>query len=1112
MILLITTSSLYPPPAAAQSNHGSVPIVEGQILSRTQTAGQSIRYAFDAQRGQIYLIEVVQNGLDFIVSVESVDGSARTYDSPLRRDESELVVLQAKSGGTVHIQIESRDLTEAEGTHTVQVHADDEWAARDSRHVAAWRLMSEGAAANAAGDKNSAEVARSLYAAAAPLWEALGDKGKHAQALYSIGMLEYWQLESWDSSINFANRAAELYRELGATALYANAIFLRAYARIETANAENKATVFRTALTTFDEALGIHEELGNDFEKAHILNFIGIAYWYRADGALGDFDSARSNYKQSIDLFSRIGEWREELNGLQNIVVLDYAEGKRLQAISSFDRILSRLPPGRDPALRATILGNLGTVHLAFGNVDKSLRAHSDAHAIYVSIEDSTGQGYALKNIGQTYFAFGDFDSARRYLEQAKVLAEDSNDERTQANVLSILGNVAFAEQEYQTALEGHRQAVALSSSSEERARRKLLLARDLAALDRHDETINEAQAVHAESRSEVTRADALHQLALSHIARGETSRGVEFLDEASRIYERLKLSAREGDVLHAYSLAAEANDDLTAAAVYGRAALDQIDTLRERVAHPELRALSSATRRGYYEHQIDLLMELHNASGRDESEYLLEALTTSERSRARMTMDLLSEAAVDLDRGMDLKLAEERRALYEALAEKRQQQERASSTAEFQRLSSSMDEIENQILLLETEHRRNDPKYVGFASTHTLNAAQIQAQVDSDSLLLQYALGDRRSFLWAVTSESIRGFVLADRAAIEQTARSVYADLRLPPGSRKSRQLKKRMSELSDQVLSPVHELLDEKARLLIAADGALQYIPFAVLPAGSQHPESTDTPLVAVRDDTEIVSVASMSVREALASSSVPRATQDSIAIFADPVMQATDRRLPQSASRIPVASVVVGELTMHSGAGPSLSRIPYTGAEAAAIADLAPDADRLLALGFAASLNAVTNEDLRAYRYIHFATHGIVDAEHPALSALALSQFDEQGRRQPGYLRMHDIYSLELNADVVVLSACETGLGREIRGEGLIGLTQGFIYAGARSLVASLWQVPDRGTSALMMRFYGGLLNADLSPPHALAEAQRSMAATRGRSDPFFWGAFVIQGDWW
>jgi hypothetical protein len=573
-----------------------------------------------------------------------------------------------------------------------------------------------------------------------------------------------------------------------------------------------------------------------------------------------------------------------------------------------------------------------------------------------------------------------------------------------------------------------------------------------------------------------------------------------------------LQLTARQGDALHAYSLAARADGDLEAAVAHGRAALVKIEALRERVAHPELRAMSSATRQRYCEEQIDLLMTLHERTGNEESSYLREALAVSERSRGRMTMDLLGEADMDLARGMEPEVLAERRELYAALAGKRQLQERESSTEGARRLSSEMDEIENRLALLETEHRRANPAYVQVASPDALDATEIQAQLDPDTLLLQYSLGEERSFLWAVTAESIRGFVLPGRAAVEAVASAVHAELAQAPSVRASRNLGANLSKLSGYVLNGASSLLRDKPRLLIAADGALQYIPFGVLPLprDSLTTDALNVPLIAGREDREIYAVASMSVRRAVRRASHRETTSNTVAVFADPVMEATDRRL--SHLEVSAVSNAVDDdsvVTTRSSDGAALGRIPYTGREAQAIADLSGDAATLVAVGFDANLDAVLTRDLTSYRYIHFATHGIVDSEHPALSALALSQFDELGRRRPGYLRLHDIYTLKLDADLVVLSACDTALGREIRGEGFIGLTQGFLHAGARNLVASLWQVPDNATAELMRRFYERLLRDQRNPASALAEAQRSMAAERGRSDPYFWGAFVIQG---
>jgi CHAT domain-containing protein len=167
-------------------------------------------------------------------------------------------------------------------------------------------------------------------------------------------------------------------------------------------------------------------------------------------------------------------------------------------------------------------------------------------------------------------------------------------------------------------------------------------------------------------------------------------------------------------------------------------------------------------------------------------------------------------------------------------------------------------------------------------------------------------------------------------------------------------------------------------------------------------------------------------------------------------------------------------------------------------------------LLALDFQARRSLVTEGNLSAYRVLHFATHGTFHGEHPELSGIVLSLVDASGRPQEGFLHLPDLRALSLAADLVVLSGCQTALGREIRGEGLIGLARGFLDAGARNVVASLWQVPDRATAELMSLFYRALARPGASPATALREAQLAIRARRGWSEPYHWASFVVLGE--
>jgi CHAT domain-containing protein len=262
--------------------------------------------------------------------------------------------------------------------------------------------------------------------------------------------------------------------------------------------------------------------------------------------------------------------------------------------------------------------------------------------------------------------------------------------------------------------------------------------------------------------------------------------------------------------------------------------------------------------------------------------------------------------------------------------------------------------------------------------------------------------------------------------------------------------------------------------------------------------------------------------------------------IAVLADPVFGAEDERVKkpttavgsgtrsaretsasvegvgdgQAASRFTLERAFnLQPSTGESGSvrGEGFPRLFFTRWEAEAIIKTSPAGAGLRALDFTASRATATGDELSHYRIVHFATHGILNGEHPELSGVVLSLVDEGGRAQDGFLRLHDIYNLKLNAELVVLSACQTALGKEVKGEGLIGLTRGFMYAGSPRVVASLWKVDDAATAELMKLFYKGMLKDKLPPAKALHDAQVAMWRQKNWRAPYYWAAFQLQGEW-
>jgi CHAT domain-containing protein len=341
----------------------------------------------------------------------------------------------------------------------------------------------------------------------------------------------------------------------------------------------------------------------------------------------------------------------------------------------------------------------------------------------------------------------------------------------------------------------------------------------------------------------------------------------------------------------------------------------------------------------------------------------------------------------------------------------------------------------------------------------------------------------------------------------------------------------------LSQILLGPVTDQLGTK-RLLIVSDEALQNIPFAALPEPS---DARRQPLIL---EHEIVNLPSASTLALLRRDLVGRkAPARTVAVFADPVFEATDLRVnqksrsPRAASKQQYQPSKTARDGMESVAESSddgrklraikdylrrvglveeeqpLARLSYSRKEAQAIASLVPEEQRKIVLDFGVNYDAVTNTQLGEYQFVHFATHGVLDPQEPELSGILLSLVDEQGRPQEnGILRLGDVYNLNLPVELVVLSACETALGKRVKGEGLVGLTRGFMYAGAPRVLASLWKVDEVATADLMKLFYEGMLGPrKLRPAAALREAQKQMYAENPQASPFYWAGFILQGEW-
>lgn len=1103
--LLILASLTLPGLTQAQSVQIQS-ISPGQSYVTRISADQAVDYLLPADGVSSYLIVVEQSVLDLAIEITSPDGAVASYNSPLRRDEREVVWLTEPVSGSYRIRIHSDDGSNAIATLKFHVDAVDDQNL-SAYPVDAWQAMSLGARQMQLSDSSPTD----LYAQASAEFQLAGDLDNQAFALFATAASQYWNDFAWDEAAAAAAEAAAIYAQLNRHKYHANALQLRGASLMEIATAakdgdqEAAQRQFTEALALLAESSQIHEAEGNFFDVAEVTNNIGLAHYY-----MGDWRQAQKAWTESEKMFAKLGEWESELTSLFNQGAIDAEEGRLLAALEKFQRVLDDLPEEGYDEFRADTYDNVASVNHELGNVDASLFNFSNALSIHQSGNQPNlkGVGRSSSGLGAAYFAAGDLERARDNFNNALPAVRSTDDGRSLVNVLSHLGNIEFLNGQLEQALHYHLDARDLSTSPPEQGQLSLLVSRDYRALDRDKDALDAA--LHGLDLIEQTTsvsllAETYRELGLAYLGLGDYEQARGYLDQALRSQRSLGLEVEQAQTLNALSMVAAATGNLESALEYGSQSISRLEGVRAQVANPELRAFFTSTRRRYYEHQIDLLVKLSLA---DPGRYLLETLTFAEGIRARMTLELLQEAKIaELDiSGTPTGIRKQM--LLQRLAEKRYQRDNLLQRtpvpeSELMTTLSELTTLENELTLLETEIRRKSPEFSRLLSNTYLSAEEIQTRLGNDVELLQYMLGDAKSYVWHVTRDEVKVITLASREQIEGAARVAHAALKTPgrsPGTRT--EVRQSLRHVSDLVLAPVAEYLS-KPTLLIAADGALQYLPFAALP----DPRGNE-PVLHTANAVNLLSMSVLAAQQR--QTSTEPATRD-LAIFYDPVFNRSDSRLEMKENGNDNHALSSRAVTKDGMPPPRFQRLPATRREATRISSLF-SADSILTVdGLAASRTTVRQAPLYDYRLVHFATHGVIDQRFPALSALVMSTIDEAGEDIDGWLRLDDIYGLRLNADIVVLSGCETGLGREIRGESFLGLTQGFLHAGARNVVASLWQVSDRATAELMGRFYEGMIERNLPPAQALRAAQLSIAASRRWQDPYYWGAFLFVGEW-
>lgn len=1072
------------PPSVPELAHAPAePLLEeGRPVERMLGGGERHEHRIAVEAGWYVRLEVEQIGVDVVASLLGPDGASLfSTDDPDGLQDREVLALIASDFGELRLVVTPRDPRTAPGNYRVELTARRPAEPGDTERAAAQKAMSEAWHRLALEEGQRTREAISLLNEAARLLDLTGEVRERIDVLNQIGRCQLAMSET--------SAALDTFRAALALSMDAGDLQWQARLHNNLASAFWALADYSQALDHFQRAQVAGRDLGDPGEQGQALYGIGLIYRDRGDldeslrylsealpllqardaqaflyalvalagvhRGRGEVSQASDYLKQALDLSRSVGGEGEAVV-LSTVAQFQRYRGELSDALAHASQARSHYQRTGDEAYEARALQNLGLIYLDLGDLDKAEGSYEEGLKL-VAGKSAEGEARFLNSLGWILYLREDFEGALRYFERALSLSREKN---LPANMIQALGRIGVV-------------YVALGRTEEglRLLQEELVLRREKGDLAGEARSLLEIGRARQALGDLVQAADAFRSTLDLGSRMGDTGL------QAACLYQWAVLDRQRGDPRQALERVGEA--------------LKIIESVRSRVSSEKLRITYLASKRSWYELYVDLRMSLEEKEpGQGHAASALEA---SERARARGLLDLIAEGRIDLQEGITSDLKQQERELGARLSWI--QEELASQPPESRQASelrNELDQAGEAMEQLEEEIRRRHPHYAEIRYPTPLRLGQVKSLLDERTALLEYFVGQETSFLFVVTSGGLSVHRLPPAAVLEEKVLALRATLERP-GILALNRFRRESGDLYEVLLGPAAAQLASMSNLLISPDGSLSLVPFEALLTESERGASYRELSYLLRRHT-VSYIPSASVLEGLREPRLASLDETvlpkELVAFGDPVYPAV-----QTASA-PVRSAVSPR---------SAPELPGSGREVQAIAKLYSPSEVELYMGERATEeNVKGNPLLQTARRIHFATHGFVNEARPQLSGLMLTR--SPGLGEDGLLQVYEIFNLRLNADLVALSACETGLGEHVTGEGMIGLTRGFIYAGTRSLLVSLWPVSDLSTPELMTGFYRHLGVGTKTEALQQAKLERIGAG----DEPYRWAPFILAGD--
>ena len=802
----------------------------------------------------------------------------------------------------------------------------------------------------------------------------------------------------------------------------------------------------------------------------------------------------QNEYDAALDLFktalanSQTAQY-ERGEGLTYIAIgnLFSSTDAKQSALEFYQKAEKIFPDDLDFVDRARLLNGIGSVYEDYNELDLSISYRKKALSGFGKANYKYGQLATLSRLGSLYRIKNEPVPAIENLNLSRKLAVELKDALYLAITAEEFGNLYFQMGQFQKALENYQPALQYFQKTQN-IREISLISGKIGQIYYQQNNLwqsrfffDSALELNKKLRNKFDLAQTLHNLALLDKNESKTKNGLKNIENSLNVTNSLYYDVTNSKLKQTYL-----------SNVYDR-----------------------------YELYVNLLMKIHKESPNEN--HAIEALQAAEKSKARVMLENLALSEANFTKDADAETVQrekEIRVLLNAKADKLTDLlSRNAEKSETDKISGEINELENELENIKAQLKQNSPVYSAIKNPAPFDVAEFQREVlDDDSLLLEFSLGADESYLWLVGKNEFNAYVLPPREEIEadvEALRGLLKERGLKTGeSVEDFQQRIREAEtdyaavsknLSRKLFGQIADKIGRK-RLIIVPDGELHYFPVAALPL----PDSaSDEPILLTNETVYVPSAQTLAV---LSKSRKQTAATKNLLVFSDPIFTPDDARFAPENKPDEHSSAETAQAERFRFVE-SLNNLPRLAAskdESETIVEIvgAPNTDNYS--GFAATRENLLNLKTGDYKILHFATHGLTDEKRPELSGIVLSRYDEKGAKLDEFFRIQDIYALDLNADLVVLSACETGIGKEVKGEGLMSLNNAFLQTGAKSVVSSLWKVEDGATLELMRNFYGAMANDGLTPSQALRRAQIKLRENPQYKSPFYWAAFTVQGD--